>query len=68
MNGRRDAVFAVMDVEMLSDRIDVVDPQPVGGFSRQAWAAFNILVAKYVKEQWPISFTISVYYLANYTW
>jgi hypothetical protein len=67
-NHRRDAVFVVMDVESLSDRIYVVDPKPVGGFSREVAADFNILVVKYVKEEWPTSFLDSANYLDSYTW
>jgi hypothetical protein len=68
MNQRREAVFVLMDVDSLSDRIYVVDPKPVGGFSRESAADFEILMVKYVKEEWPTSFLNSANYLENYTW
>jgi hypothetical protein len=65
---RRDAVLEAISVESLSDRIYALDPKPVGGFSRKDAADFNILVAKYSKEQWPASFLESPKYLDSYTW
>jgi hypothetical protein len=62
-NRRRDAVFAAISVESLSDRIYAIDPKPVGGFSRKEAVDFEILVVKYVKEQWPMSFLESPKYL-----
>jgi hypothetical protein len=66
--GRRDAVLEAVSVESLSDRIYVLDPRPVGGFSRKEVGDFNVLVVKYGKEQWPASFLESPKYLDNYTW
>ena len=55
-------------VETLSDRIYAVDPKPLGGFSRMVAADFQILVVKYVKEQWPESFLNSPKFFEQYTW
>jgi hypothetical protein len=63
-----DSVLEAISVESLSDRIYAIDPKPVGGFSRNEADDFNILVAKYAKEQWPTSFLDSPKYLDSYTW
>jgi hypothetical protein len=65
---RRDAVLEAIPVESLSDRIYVIDPKPVGGFSRVAATDYNILVVKYVKEEWPASFLESMRYFENFIW
>ena len=66
---RRDAVLNAIPVESLSDRIYAIDPKPVGGFSRTEAVDFEILVVKYVREQWPASFLESHKYLTEtYTW
>lgn len=52
---RCDAVFKAIPVESLSDRIYVIDPIPVGGFSRAEASDFEILVVKYSREQWLLS-------------
>ena len=65
-NGTRDAIFEVMDVESLSDRIYVVDPAPVGSFCCKDANHFALLVVKYVKEEWPASFLKSPHYLMAY--
>jgi hypothetical protein len=67
-NERSDAVFEAIPVESLSDRIYVLDPKPVGGFSRKYACDFEILVVKYVKEQWPASFLESTKYFDSYKW
>jgi hypothetical protein len=66
--GNADAVFEVLDVEILTDRIYVIDPAPVGGFSRKTASTFTILQVKYGKEEWPESFLESDKYLDGYHW
>ena len=68
LNRRREAVLEAISVESLSDRIYVVDPKPVGGFSRKKAEDFNILVVKYGKRQWPMSFLESPKYCDSYSW
>jgi hypothetical protein len=65
---RRDAVFEAIPVESLSDRIYALDPKPLGGFSRKDSCDFEILVVKYVKEQWPTSFLDSPNFFNSYNW
>jgi hypothetical protein len=67
-NHRSEAVFAVVPCESLSDRIYVLDPKPVGSFSRAESSDFEILLVKYVKEQWPDSFLKCPTYWNRYTW
>lgn len=66
--GKRDSVFEAIPVESLSDRIYAIDPKPLGGFSRTEAVDFDILVVKYVKEQWPASFLESDKFFETYTW
>jgi hypothetical protein len=58
-----DAIFVAIPVESLSDRIYVIDPAPVGGFTRRMKCDFDILAVKYVTEEWPQSFLASPSYL-----
>jgi hypothetical protein len=65
---RRDAVFVAIPVESLSDRVYAIDPMPVGGFSRAEASDFDILVVKYSRQQWPLSFLKSPAYFEKYQW
>jgi hypothetical protein len=65
---RHDAIFKALPVAVLSDRIYVIDPMPVGGFTRMASSDFDILAVKYCKEQWPRSYLESPGYLKKYRW
>jgi hypothetical protein len=65
---RWDAVFTALPVEALSDRIYVIDSNPVDGFSREEREDFDVLVVKYRKEEWPLSFLKSPEYLKCYEW
>ena len=61
-----DAVLKAVPIQVLSDRIYVIDSNPLGGFSRNDPADFDILVVKFVREQWPLSFLNSPPFLASY--
>jgi len=63
-----DAVLKAVPIQVLSDRIYVIDSNPLGGFSRNDPADFDILVVKFVREQWPLSFLNSPAFLASYDW
>jgi hypothetical protein len=63
-----DALLNAIPVEALSDRIYVIDPNPIGGFTRAEASNFDILVVKYNREEWPLSFLKSPEYFARYQW
>lgn len=62
------AKFNAIPVAALSDCIYAIDPAPIGGFSRADESDFDILVVKYAKEEWPLSFLNSPDYFAKYQW
>jgi hypothetical protein len=68
-NRRRDAVLNAIPVESLSDRVYAIDPKPVKGFSREEAGDFDMLLVKYVREEWPASFLASPKHLTeSHSW
>jgi hypothetical protein len=65
---RHDAVLVALPLEVLSDRIYVIDPIPVGGFSRAEPGDYDMLAVKHIREEWPVSFLKSHEYFNSYDW
>jgi hypothetical protein len=68
MTKKSDALFTAIPLESLTDRIYVIDPCPIGGFTRTDAGEFDVLVVKFAREQWPLSFLKSPYYFRQYSW
>ena len=62
----RQAILRAMPIKTLGNRLYVIDPHQNGGFNWPSNSDFEILVVKYSREQWPMSFLNSPEYFQKY--
>jgi hypothetical protein len=65
---RHDAVFKALPLEVLCNRICVINPKPIGEFRREKASDFDVLVVKFAREEWPVSFLTSPDCFVNCEW
>ena len=66
MSTSRLAILKAISIETLGNHIYIIDPFPNGGFNRPLTNDYDILVVKYTREEWPMSFLSSPEYFEKY--